>query len=67
MDLGNTAEPLVHEILKNTGVLFIPGIGFGKSLINGVRVSYGPLVEKPEKIKEGLRRTGEYLSSRKKK
>ncbi len=63
MDLGVVAEPMVHEILRNTGVLFIPGAGFGESLVNGVRVSYGPLVETPERIKVGMERVGEYLKT----
>jgi len=61
MDVETDAERLVPEILKNTGVLFIPGIGFGKTLRNGVRISYGPLVNDHEKIKEGMERVGKYL------
>lgn len=63
MDLGMTAELMVEKILKNTGVLLIPGIMFGSSLINGVRISYGPLVEKPSLIEEGLHRVGEYINT----
>lgn len=59
---GNT---FVENILKATGVLFIPGRGFGKTLTNGVRISYGPLVRKPEKISEGLQRVGTYVHRQK--
>ena len=34
--------------LKATGVLVVPGRGFGPSLANGVRISYGPLVSSPD-------------------
>lgn len=51
----------VDEILKNTGVLFVPGWGFGRSLSEGIRISFGPLVNDLDKIDEGIRRVGEYL------
>lgn len=65
MEVGEDGERWMEETLKNTGVLFIPGFGFGESLRNGVRVSYGPLVEHPDKIREGMRRVGEYLKGKK--
>ncbi|MFP4169845.1 MAG: pyridoxal phosphate-dependent aminotransferase [Methanomassiliicoccales archaeon] len=65
MDLGTDTRELVPEIMRNTGVLFVPGAGFGPSFGQGVRVSYGPLVYDPEIIREGMRRAGEYLKSRK--
>ena len=48
----------VEEVLKNTGVLFVPGWGFGRTLQDAVRV---PLVNDLEKIDEGMRRAGELL------
>lgn len=63
MELGDGGENLVNDVMRNTGVLFVPGVGFGESTKRGVRVSYGPLVEDTEKIKEGMRRVGEYLHS----
>ncbi|MDD1773237.1 MAG: aminotransferase class I/II-fold pyridoxal phosphate-dependent enzyme, partial [Methanomassiliicoccales archaeon] len=65
MEVGEDGENWAKETLRNTGVIFIPGFGFGESLRNGVRVSYGPLVETTDKITEGLRRVGEYVKSRK--
>jgi aspartate/methionine/tyrosine aminotransferase len=56
------SDLFVTNILKNTGVLLVPGKGFGPSLRNGVRISYGPLVENTEKITEGIKRIGDYLS-----
>ena len=41
-------------MLKKTGVLFIPGWGFGNAGKNAVRVSFGPLVNDIPKIEEGI-------------
>ena len=49
------------EILKNTGVLFVPGWGFGRLVSEGVRISFGPLVNDLDKIEEGIKRVGKYL------
>jgi aspartate/methionine/tyrosine aminotransferase len=65
MEVGEDGEKWTEQTLRNTGVIFIPGFGFGESLRNGVRVSYGPLVENTDKIREGLRRVGEYVKGRK--
>lgn len=65
MEVGEDGEKWAMEALRNTGVIFIPGFGFGESLRNGVRVSYGPLVETTEKITQGLKRVGEYVKGRK--
>ena len=51
----------VDDVLKKTGVLFVPGWGFGRSVKNAVRVSYGPLVNDIEKINIGFERVAEYL------
>ncbi|MEE9150448.1 MAG: pyridoxal phosphate-dependent aminotransferase [Thermoplasmata archaeon] len=64
MDVGEDSDEFVLRVLKNTGVLFIPGKGFGKSLEKGVRISYGPWVGNHEKIKEGRERVGRYLGGR---
>lgn len=61
MDVNEDSDEFVLRVLKNTGVLFIPGKGFGKTLENGVRISYGPWVDDLEKIKEGMERVGRYL------
>ncbi len=56
-------EPVefVEQVLKNTGVLLIPGKGFGPSMKRGVRISYGPLCYDHDKIKEGMKRIREFL------
>jgi aspartate/methionine/tyrosine aminotransferase len=57
-------DKFVMDVLKNTAVLFIPGKGFGESLREGVRLSYGPWVDNTRKIEEGLRKAGEYLQKK---
>ena len=52
----------VEDVLRQTGVLLIPGIGFGPSMNYGLRLSYGPLCYDHELIKEGIKKVGEYLS-----
>ena len=56
MKVNEDGEEFVKKILKKTGVLFIPGRGFGESLRQAVRISYGPLVENLNLIEEGLKR-----------
>jgi len=57
------ADPVrfTEELFRNTGVLFIPGTGFGPSMEKGIRVSYGPLCNHHEKIIEGMERIGNYI------
>ena len=61
MDIGTNADEFVPKALKATGVLVVPGGGFGASLINGVRISFGPLVMDTPKIEEGLSRLGAWM------
>ncbi len=58
VDVGRDAEAFVPEALKATGVLVVPGRGFGPSITNGVRISFGPLVHDTAKITEGIKRLG---------
>ena len=51
----------VEKALTQTGVLTVPGWGFGKTLQNAVRVSYGPLVYDLDKIDEGIRRLSSFM------
>ena len=50
VDVDRDGDQFVHEILQNTGVIFVPGSGFGPSLVNAIRVSFGPLVNDLAKI-----------------
>lgn len=56
VDVGMDGDEFVENILKKTGVIFVPGGGFGDSLKNGIRISFGPLVYDKEKIEEGFKR-----------
>jgi len=59
-------DPLsfAQTILKETGVLVIPGLGFGPSLSKGIRLSFGPLCENHQMIQEGMQRISVYLSEK---
>jgi len=56
----NSAE-FVEDVLKGTGVLFVPGWGFGKTVAQSVRLSYGPLVYEHQLIEDGLKKVGKFL------
>jgi aspartate/methionine/tyrosine aminotransferase len=58
VDVGMEGDAFVHNVLPETGVIFVPGSGFGEALRNAVRVSFGPLVNDPDRIEEGFRRAG---------
>jgi aspartate/methionine/tyrosine aminotransferase len=62
VDVGTNADVFVPRALEATGVLVVPGGGFGPSLESGVRISYGPLVHAPDKIREGLARLGAWMT-----
>jgi len=50
----------VKQVLKETGTLVIPGVGFGPSMNHGIRLSYGPLVYDHDRIVEGIKRMSSY-------
>ncbi|MEM3332597.1 MAG: pyridoxal phosphate-dependent aminotransferase [Thermoplasmata archaeon] len=61
MEVGEDSNDFVINVLKNTGVIFVPGKGFGKSMEKGVRISYGPLVNDLDKIITGISKVGKYV------
>jgi aspartate/methionine/tyrosine aminotransferase len=61
MKVNTDGQEFVQEILKNTGVLFIPGWGFGDTGKNAIRISFGPLVNNISKIEEGIIKTSKFL------
>lgn len=61
-ELGSGKDDFVSDVMKNTGVLLVPGSGFGESTRTGVRLSYGPHIYSPEKIDEGMERVGVYIN-----
>jgi aspartate/methionine/tyrosine aminotransferase len=62
VDVGRDAEVFVPEALKATGVLVVPGRGFGPSITNGVRISFGPLVHDTARITEGIKRLAGFMT-----
>ena len=63
MNVGKDGAAFVQDVLKNTGVLVVPGWGFGRTVKNAVRVSYGPLVNDLAAIDRGFAKIAEYLRS----
>ena len=61
VDVGGDADAFVPRALQATGVLVVPGGGFGSTIKTGVRISFGPMVMTPEKITEGLGRLGAWM------
>ena len=59
--VGTDGDQFVKDILQRCGVLFVPGWGFGATLVDAVRVSYGPLVNDPDRIAEGFEKVGRSL------
>jgi len=60
--VGMNSAKFVEDVLKQTGVLFVPGWGFGRTLYEGVRVSFGPLVDNLNLIEKGIERVGRFLA-----
>ena len=61
MKVGMDGGKFVEAVLKGTGVLFVPGWGFGRTVKNAVRVAYGPLVNDLDKINLGFEKIARYL------
>jgi len=59
--VGMDGGKFVEDVLKETGVLFVPGWGFGRTVKNAVRISYGPLVNDIDKINIGFEKVADYL------
>jgi len=57
------SSEISRKIAEKTGVIVVPGWGFGETLKNAVRLSYGPLVHKLDKIDEAMIRVGKFLST----
>lgn len=64
VDVGMDGDAFVHQVLESTGVIFVPGSGFGRSLEHAVRISYGPLVHDIERMEHGFRRVRDHLVAR---
>ena len=55
------SSAFTRDVLENTGVVVVPGWGFGETLQQAVRLSYGPLVHDLDKIDEAMQRMAKYL------
>ena len=63
MNVETDSAKFVEEVLKKTGVSFVPGWGFGRTGKQAIRISFGPLVEDIQKIEKGLARVEKYLKN----
>lgn len=51
----------VEKLLKETGVLLIPGKGFGPTMEYGLRLSFGPLCYQHDLIEQGIEKIKNYF------
>jgi len=63
MNVKTDGAKFVEEILKETGVSFVPGWGFGNTGKKAIRISIGPLVDDFNKIEKGLEKVEKYLKN----
>ncbi len=59
---GAESSEFTMQVLEKTGVIFVPGWGFGDTLKQAVRISYGPLVHHLDKIDVAMKRVGDFLA-----
>ena len=59
---GVESSEFTRLVLEKTGVIVVPGWGFGDTLKQAVRVSYGPLVHDLDKIDVAMKRIGAFLA-----
>jgi aspartate/methionine/tyrosine aminotransferase len=62
MHTGVESSEFTRNLLEKTGVIVVPGWGFGNTLKQAVRLSYGPLVHDLDKIDEAMKRVGKFLA-----
>ena len=62
VDVGCDGDSFARDVLENTGVIFVPGSGFGPVMNDAVRISFGPLVHDLDKIEQGFARVRDYLA-----
>ncbi len=62
---GVESSAFTMNVLKKTGVIAVPGRGFGDTLKKAVRLSYGPLVHHLDRIDAAMKRVGDFLEKRK--
>ncbi len=55
------SSEFARMLIEKTGVVVVPGWGFGDTMKKAVRISYGPLVHDLDKIDIAMRRIGDIL------
>ena len=58
---GQESSEFTRRVLEKTGVIFVPGWGFGDTLKDAVRISFGPLVHHLDQIDVAMKRVGAFL------
>ena len=62
VNTGRESSDFARWVLAKTGVIVVPGWGFGDTLKQAVRISYGPLVHQLAKLELGIRKIGALLT-----
>jgi aspartate/methionine/tyrosine aminotransferase len=60
---GMESSEFTRLVLEKAGVIVVPGWGFGQTLKDAVRVSYGPMVHNLDKIDLGMKKAGDFLAT----
>jgi aspartate aminotransferase len=60
---GMESSKFTGLVLEKTGVIVVPGWGFGQTLKEAVRVSYGPLVHNLDRIDVAMKKVGDFLAT----
>jgi len=58
---GYESSEFAKTLIEKTGVIVVPGWGFGDTLKEAVRISYGPLVHDLDKIDIAMKKVGAFL------
>lgn len=56
VDVGEDSERFVDRVMRDAGVIFVPGGHFGNTLGNGIRISFGPHANNLGVIEKGLQK-----------
>ena len=59
---GVESSEFTRRVLEKAAVIVVPGWGFGDTLSEAVRLSYGPLVHNLDRIDVAMKRMGEFLA-----
>jgi aminotransferase len=57
------SSEFTRRLLEQTGVIVVPGWGFGDTLKHAIRLSYGPLVHHLDRIDVAMKRVGQFLAN----